>query len=264
MRNGKRRYRGISYHESGGSMYSHGLASIVFCEAYAMTRDTQLAKFAQGSVWFIEDAQDPYGGGWRYNPKQPGDTSVVGWQLMALKSAKLSGLKTDNKTYALAAKFLDYVSINSGAYYGYDEPPRAGTRGQLARNSIGLLCRMYMGWDKNSPGLVDGVETVSSKGPSLDKRDANMYYNYYGTQLIKHYGGEHWKKWNAKMRDFLINTQSKSGASKGSWIFSRKSHGTERGGRLYITALACMTLEVYYRYLPLYGDETIEDEFPLD
>ena len=264
MRSGKRKYRGISYHESGGSMYSHGLVAIVFCEAYAMTRDTQLAKFAQGSVWFIEDAQDPYGGGWRYAPKQRGDTSAVGWQLMALKSGKLSGLKIDKKTYSLAAKFLDYVSVKSGAYYGYDEPPQEVTRGALARTSIGLLCRMYMGWDKDSPALVEGVKWISDEGPSVDRKDANMYYNYYGTQLIKHYGGEKWKKWNGKMRDFLINTQHKSGAAKGSWMFAPLSHSSEKGGRLYNTALACMTLEVYYRYLPLYGDETVTDEFPLD
>ena len=113
-------------------MYSHGLVSIVFCEAYAMTKDSRLAPYAQGSIWFIEDAQDPVGGGWRYMPGQPGDTSAVGWQLMALKSAKLSGLDINKRTYKLASRFLDSVSINSGAFYGYDVAPRAGSRGSQA------------------------------------------------------------------------------------------------------------------------------------
>ena len=68
-------------------MYSHGLATIALCEAYGLTGDKQVGMAAQGAVNFILNAQNTADGGWRYNPKDPGDTSVVGWQLMALKSA---------------------------------------------------------------------------------------------------------------------------------------------------------------------------------
>ena len=34
-----------------------------------------------------------------------------------------------------------------------------------------------------------------------------MYYNYYATQVLHHYDGELWTKWNAKMRDYLVNSQ---------------------------------------------------------
>ena len=47
-------------------------------------------------------------------------------------------------------------------------------------------------------------------------------------------------------------------------MYNPRSLGGERGGRLYNTSLACMTLEVYYRYLPLYDDGSVADEFPLD
>lgn len=264
MTRAKRQGRGLSYHERfGGSMYSHGLVSILFCEAYAMTKDSRLAPYAQGTIWFIEDAQDPVGGGWRYNPGQAGDTSAVGWQLMALKSAKLSGLDINKNTYKKADKFLDSVSINSGAFYGYDVAPRAGKRGGLARNACGLLCRMYMGWDKNNPGLVDGVEYLDERGPDTSAK-SNMYYNYYGSQVMKHYGGDEWKRWNGKMRDFLVESQDKKGTSAGSWFYNPTSHAQENGGRLYVTAMCCMTLEVYYRYLPLYSEQASEDDFPLD
>jgi len=69
---------GGSLHESGGTMYSHGLASITLCEAYAMTHDKSLYDPAQAAVNFICYAQHPVGGGWRYEPRTPGDTSVVG------------------------------------------------------------------------------------------------------------------------------------------------------------------------------------------
>ena len=258
MRRAKQSDRGISYLEPGGNMYSHGLVSIVFCEAFAMTKDSALAPYAQGTVWFIEYAQDPIGGGWRYKPKEAGDTSAVGWQLMALKSAKISGLNINPNTYKGVEKFLDSVSSHYGAFYGYTTAPNGQPAD--ARTAIGLLCRMYMGWDKNVPGIIDGVGALSDKGPSVGK--ANMYYNYYATQTMKHYGGREWKEWNKVMRDFLVNSQEKKGNMAGSWHWG--GHTGDRGGRLCETSLACMTLEVYYRYLPLYGDKAANDEFPLE
>ena len=267
MRRAKKSGRGVSYIEPGGSMYSHGLAAIVFGEAFAMSRDPLLAPYAQGSIWFIEDVQDPVGGGWRYVPRQRGDTSAVGWQLMALKSAKLSGLDINPRTYQLAEKFLDNVSTPSGAFYGYTDPPPSGkvSRSYRARTAIGLLCRMYMGWDKGAPGMQEGIKWLDDMGPDIKEGTADMYYNYYATQTIKHYGGREWEQWNVKMRDFLIESQNKEGNAAGSWMVgSPKSHSVGKGGRLYETALACMTLEIYYRYLPLYGDSAADDEFKLD
>lgn len=263
MDRAQRSGRGISYHEPGGLMYSHGLVAIVFGEAYAMTKDNRLAPYAQGTVWFIEDAQDPVGGGWRYFPGDRGDTSAVGWQLMGLKSAKLSGLDMKKRTYKLAAKFLDSVSIESGAIYGYLDKPNRIDRSHRARTAVGLLCRMYMGWNRDTPGLVRGVEWMAEMGPDTGQ-SVNMYYNYYATQVIKHYGGDTWKKWNAEMRDFLVKSQSDEGEAAGSWWFGDVTHAADVGGRLYVTSLACMTLEVYYRYLPLYSDSAADDEFPLD
>ncbi len=260
MKRAKRSGRGISFLEPGGTMYSHGLASIVFCEAYAMTKDPVLAPFAQGTVWFIEDAQDPIGGGWRYRPRERGDTSAVGWQLMALKSGKITGLDINPRTYKRAERFLDSVSSSGGAFYGYMDPPRRPLAD--ARTAVGLLCRMYMGWDNDSPGIVDGVKLMAEEGPDTST-GPDMYYNYYATQVMKHMGGRSWNDWNVKMRDHLVRTQEKNGAAAGSWTPGR-GHAEEKGGRLYTTSLSCMTLEVYYRYLPLYGDKAANDEFPLD
>lgn len=268
MARGNPQSRGvISYMEPGGTMYSHGLVSIVFAEAFAMTKDPMLAPFAQGCIWFIEEAQDPVGGGWRYEIQQPGDTSAVGWQVMAIKSAKLSGIEIKKRTYKLVDKFLNNVSVEYGAKYGYLDAPARVDKGRRAVTAIGLLCRMYLGWDRDHRGLETGVQWLSDDvGPDVNKDidRVDIYYNYYATQVMKQYGGEPWKKWNAKMRDYLVGTQDTKGAEAGSWIFQRRSHEVGKGGRLYCTAMACMTLEVYYRYLPLYTKKAVEDEFPLD
>ena len=238
--------------EAGGNMYSHGLASIALCEAYGMTRDQKLMQPAQLSLNFISYAQDPVGGGWRYSPGEAGDTSVVGWQLMALKSGQMAYLHVDPKTFVGAVKFLDFVQTDYGSKYGYNVPG-AGE----ATSAIGLLCRMYQGWKKSHQGMSRGVQWISDHGPS----DGNMYFNYYATQVMRHYGGEKWKKWNVKMRDFLVGSQEKVGHKEGSWYMAG-GHGSS-AGRLYCTSMATMVLEVYYRHLPIYQQQATQDDFPL-
>lgn len=260
--NAQRRGTTMSFMDAGG-MYSHGLCAIAINEAYAMTEDPELQTYAQASLWFTENSQDKYGGGWRYVPRERGDTSAVGWQIMALKSGKISGLSINPKTLEKAAKFLDTVSDSPGSFYGYMNEPAYGTRPANARTAVGLLCRMYMGWDREVPGLVDGMEAIAEEGPSIGP-SGNMYYNYYATQAMKHMylGTDKWKSWNRKMRDFLVESQSKKGNSAGSWYFG-KDHAARVGGRLYVTSMACMTLEVYYRFLPLYSNKATEESFEL-
>ena len=244
---------GGSFYEPGGRMYSHGIAAIALCEAYAMTRDKGLYAPAQQAVKFICYAQDPVGGGWRYEPHQPGDTSVVGWQIMALKSAHMAYLIVPPETISRAFAYLDGVQYESGAKYGYT---KAG-QGSSATTAIGLLCRMYLGWKKDNPALERGVQWLSQQGPA----PGDMYYNYYATQVMRHWDGTPWDDWDAVMKPQLINSQAKAGHETGSWYF--KHQHADRGGRLYCTAMAAMTLEVYYRALPIYGEASVDDDFVL-
>jgi len=59
----------------------------------------------------------------------------------------------------------------------------------------------------------------------------------------------------------LIDSQVKEGCAAGSWDTNDPSPDPWRaqGGRIMITSLCCLTLEVYYRYLPLYKLDA-EDE----
>jgi hypothetical protein len=241
-------------------LYAHGLCSIALCEAYAMTHDRSLMAPAQLSLNYIMWAQDPIGGGWRYAPHQPGDTSVVGWQLMALKSGHMAYLAVDPATIQGAIKYLDSVQADSGAKYGYTNPGQGqGTTG------VGLLCRMYLGWKHENPALERGVKYLSNLGPKGD----DIYANYYCTQVMRQYcgdpgteGHEMWEKWNNKLRDTLVASQEKTGHQKGSW-FNGTDRWAKHGGRLFYTSMATMILEVYYRHMPIYGKQAATDEFPL-
>lgn len=246
--------QGGSFHEAGGTMYSHGLATLALVEAYGMTRDRNLLQPAQAAVNYICYAQDPVGGGWRYERRQAGDTSVVGWQLAALRAAHISYLQVPPEVVKKASLFLDSVQTNSGASYGY-----TGPGSEPATTSVGLLCRMHLGWGKGNPALQRGIAQISEWGVATD---GQMYYNYYATQIARHWEGDVWEKWNGQMHDWLVNSQVKRGHEAGSWYFRSDRHG-DRGGRPYMTALATLMLEAYYRYMPIYRKATTEDDFAL-
>jgi hypothetical protein len=172
---------------------------------------------------------------------------------MALKSGHMGYLAVQPETIKGTIKFLDYVQTDSGAFYGYKDPGKGP-----ATTCVGLLCRMYTGWDRQHPALARGVAWLSNQGPSK----TNMYYNYYGTQVMRHYEGDEWEKWNEAMRDWLVSEQAKKGHETGSWFIDGDRHG-ESAGRLYSTSMATMILEVYYRHMPIYNKAASDDDFPL-
>jgi hypothetical protein len=248
------RMQGGALNESGGNMYSHGIATIAICEAYALTKDRKLLLPAKAALNFVASSQDPKGGGWRYQPREKGDTSVLGWELMALKSGLMANLAIPRNFSRKATLFLDSVQSDGGALYGYQAPDT----GSDATVAIGLLSRMYLGWKRDNPSLQRGVHWLSKRGPSA----GNMYYNYYATQVMRHWEGDEWKIWNQQMRDQLIHSQAKQGHEEGSWFTGGGDMGAGPGGRLYCTAMAAMILEVYYRYMPIYRLQSIEQDFP--
>lgn len=236
-----------------GGMYIQGLATIALCEAHALTRrraeDKNLKATAQSAIRFIEQAQDK-DGGWRYQPREGGDTSVVGWQVMALKSGRAAKLRVKSDSFYGAKRFLTRVQADGGARYGYTGPD---TR-RPSTTAIGLLCRMYMGWKRDKEPLARGAAYLAKQGPIRD----DSYYNYYASQVLHHWGGEEWKQWNEELRPRLVRAQIRKGPATGSWNPVDRHAG--QGGRIYETALSIMTLEVYYRHLPLYRRSAVNTE----
>jgi hypothetical protein len=235
------------------SMYSHGIASLAVTEAYAMTGDKSLREPAEQAVKFIVSAQYA-DGGWRYNPgfETPGagDVTVTGWQMTALKSALLAGIDVPYEVWMRASDFLDGVQEDGGAAYRYVRD--GGSPRGTAATPIGLLCRMIGGWRRDHRPLQQGAARLGSQAPQSN----NVYFNYYASQVLHHVGGSRWEKWNPRLRDYLVGTQAREGHEAGSWYFS-EPHSTP-GGRLYTTAMATMTLEVYYRYMPLYKEVFVD------
>ena len=222
-------------YEPGGPnqmhLYSHGIAACAVIEAYGMTKDKKLKKASLAALNYIAKAQG-YDGGWRYVPKYPGDTSVTGWQVMALKSAKMAKLDLPKKMVPSVMEFLDAVQQENGEYVYMSRSPLEDSS---ATTAIALLCRTYLGWPKDHSGLKNGVAYVGRKGP----HPINMYFNYYATMFMFQNDGPSgpaWKQWNGTMQQHLMQSQARDNEPhlEGSWHFSSKSKvdGAIEGGRL--------------------------------
>ncbi|MFP6694681.1 MAG: prenyltransferase/squalene oxidase repeat-containing protein [Pirellulales bacterium] len=260
-----------------GRMYGHGIATLALCEAFAMAKDAgpnsdagdieaqmafnkQLGRAAKRAANYISAAQSA-NGGWRYKPKELGDTSVVGWQVMALKAAKDAGLAFNQNTRQGAIAYLNRVQANLvgdqhygivGTEYFYQR----GSHRSRATSAIGMLCRVYMGLPAHHPAVIASTRRMLNNGHG----GGDMYFKYYATQLMHQAGGDVWKQWNQSVGGHLKGSQAHGGHLEGSWYFADDPHGSGPGGRLYCTVLALLCLEENYRHLRIAdGHKAVEE-----
>jgi hypothetical protein len=187
---------------------------------------------------------------------------------MALKSGQLAGLQVSPRTLKKVRHFFDGIEVETedGTFYGYMD--RKTAEGNRTLTAVGLLSGMYLGWKHDDSKLVKGWRWLRDHTMPDPKAPTDLYFQYYATQVMRHMGGnpddtsdktkefrDGWKQWNERTRDMLVARQDQgTGAhahQEGSW-----SPGEDRwckiGGRLMMTSLCTLTLEVYYRHLPLY------------
>mgnify|MGYP002623976872 CR=1 FL=1 len=233
-------------------MYCHGMATLAVSEAYAMTGDSRLADVVNAAIGYTVAAQHPQTGGWRYRPWQHvpsdgGDTSQLGWQLMALRSAEMAGVAIPAATNEGTVRFLKAVATGA---HGGQATYRPGERVSRTMTAEALFCRQLMGMSRANRANDEAAAFLLGELPGSGR--ANFYYWYYATLAMYQLGGQPWQTWNDALQETLVAGQQKRGAKAGSW--SPDSVWGGYGGRIYSTAMGTLCLEVYYRYLPLYRD----------
>jgi len=231
--------------DSGGRMYSHAIATIALGEAAAMTGDEKYRQATLKAAQYIIRAQHRGGGGWRYRPGEKGDTSVFGWCIMALHSAERVGLKVPKATHDGAWRYLAYAGGGkTGVLANYQ-----GRGAKPAMSAEAGFSRMLLGQK-----LSEAQEKELGIYLLKEGRQNNNYYCwYYATLAVFQLGDPYWEQWNPKMRDHLIKRQLRGGTDDGSWPSKGQYAGHNGGGKIYTTTMATLTLEVYYRYLPMFG-----------
>jgi len=247
---------GCFFHGGGFNhrFYTQGQCGIAVCELYGMSRDAKYKAPAQRAVEYLVRCQSPLGG-WRYTPNVDSDVSVTGWVVMALQSARMAGLEVPYECFQKVVRYLDSVAQYDGARYPY----QLNGDVRLSMTAEALLMREYLGWSRDDPRLVAGLNWITSSENLVnfksDQPGRNAYFWYYATQAAHHVGGDVWQRWNNAMREELPRQQTARGREAGSWDALKpiEDQWANHGGRLYVTCLSIYMLEVYYRHLPIYS-----------
>lgn len=265
--------RSNSQFSTSGRFYTQAICTIALCELIAMEnvegKGAELRAIAQKAVDYLLQTQNKELGGWRYEVGVGSDLSVTGWVLMALQTARAAELFVPNETLERVSLFLDSVAYDGGAQYIYcrELPDR-----RPSMTATGLLCREYLGWDRKNPNLLRGAEILiqpenlihyeplgesSDEPPEIGGRPpfyTNVYGWYSASMALKHLGpySKYWRTWNESLvAEVPAHQQKPNMPETGSWNPDLDAYRFG-GGRLYVTALSVLCLEVYYRHLSLY------------
>ena len=241
--------------------YEHAIAVYAIAEAYTLCQKSfgesipNLPEAVQASTQFLINSQHS-NGGWAYSYVEEGghtDTSIVGWQLQALKACKYTGLDFANLRRCVK-KGLDYMETKqapSGAF-GYSSPSIRHDGTTLA--AVGALC--FQIWESSANRQARKAVKFMHENIKLDwkTKDSDLYGHYYAAQVMINNGGKEWEKYNELFRDQVLNNQNKDGSYKS----VQAGHGLSGGGfaEHYRTCLATLMLESYYRFLPGTGQKS--------
>ncbi len=246
-------------------IYNHAIAALAICEAYYFSKSPLIKRTAQNAINFITSARNPYAA-WRYDvpPIGDNDTSVTGWMIFALASAKDAGLKVPEDALEGGLSWIDEVSDPATGRVGYDSFGSLSSRTPAnehyprekgeAMTAVGLLCRIFLGQDPSDHPIMEKHADLLKRTPPVwdpEGFGCDMYYWYYGTYAMFQMGGSHWKSWNQAMKKAVLESQRKDGDEKGSW--DPVGPWGYTGGRVYATASMTLCLEVYFRYAKVLG-----------
>ncbi|MFM7138424.1 MAG: hypothetical protein ACKO1M_15385, partial [Planctomycetota bacterium] len=243
-------------------LYSHGIASIALCEAVGMTGDPLVRPAAEKACWFIAASRHPTLGGWRYTPRSDADLSVSGWMLVALRAGDLGGVKTDpaalDGVRTLLAASASPSDPTRYAYNARKADQRQTDLSVACMTAVGTLMRLHTGAASDDPGVVAAGRVLAEFEPTYGTAARNLrdaYLWYYASQALVHTGGAGWQQWYARLVATLEPEQRTTGPLAGSWDATGKipDRWGPYGGRVYVTALHLLALEVPWRHLPTYA-----------
>ncbi len=245
--------------------YGHAIATYAISEAYALTRIPSLKPAMEKAVDVVMKGQRPEGMWfYRYEKSESINNSVSGWQMQALKAAKMAGASNPGLTEAmdLAVSRLKQRQADGGRFF-YIQPYLQDVRGDdHGITAVSVLCLQLLGHG-GSKEARSGLQALGSADIDWEKPPPwPMSVWYYVTQAKFHQGGQNWTSWNEKFARAYTRNQNEDG----SWTSPARDganipYGFEHFfGDAFSTAMSALTLQVYYRFLPTYQEIKIEED----
>lgn len=251
--------------------YSHGIATLALCEALGMTGDEELRTPAQHALNYLAGSQDPARNAWRYLPGVNSDAAATGWQLAALQAGQLAGLRVEPQTVASIRDCLAMCRVQAID----SERPRESAEQSVTtvNTAVGLAVDLHLGQTPQEEHLRGAAEHLLAHTPevrdnaqpspdadaseSVNPRRDN-YYWYYGSEAMHRLGGHNWQAWSEEFYPVLVESQIRTGPLAGSWDSRSNTltYGNDCTGRLYVTAMNLLSLEIQQRQSTTIGTAT--------
>ena len=242
-------------------IYDHAIAAVAMVEAYGLSDYKLLRNNAQRGIDYLEYHRNPYLV-WRYQPRDgDNDISVTGWCLMAYASARYFDLEVNTTALELCRTWFDQMTDPVSGRTGYldrgglssrrtgEHTTRFPREKGECMTSVSLLSRIFLGDDpKQDKTMRAQADLIGKKKPVWNPTDGSIdhYAWYYGTYALFQMGGHWWANWEQALDAAVVKTQRRDANFDGSW--DPIGVWGQDGGRVYSTALLCLTLEAYYRY----------------
>jgi hypothetical protein len=231
-------FRGVS---GGHYMYAHGIATIALSELYGQSQNPALRIKLERAIKLILESQATRGehaGGWRYQPR-PGDAdiSVTVLQVVALRSAKNSGLAVPQQTIDEAIAYVKRCH----------DPRTGGFSYQAGRRDAGFARTAAAIYSLQVCGLYDDPMVATGARFLFENANPNQQWWTYGCNYaapaLYMIGGDTWRAWYALQREQLLRSVKRQGD---------QCYWDGEVGSVYCTAAHATILAMPWHYLPLY------------
>lgn len=236
------------------TMYNHGFAMLALSEAYGTVDDELIWASAPGvdpkrkrtlgealrlAVQLAVNSQDINPAkAWRYRPtSQDTDTSVTGAVLIGLLAARNAGIAVPDESISNGIGFLEDMTSRRSGSTRYDRTRESLSHGPNLSAITALV--MSISHSRDSDKFVPAADRIKK---FIDLKDESFpYYNmYYMAQALFQTDYDSWNRWNQITIRRLRRQQQADGSFK------------SQHGQAYGTAMACLSLALNYRFLPIY------------
>ncbi len=227
--------------QAGHSLFDQCHATLALAEGCGMTRQRRWEEGAVRALRHLDRMLRP-----RVLPLIPGmlgsrfpnGIENLAFAAMAAKSCKVAGLPVPAtlwESLRILTRQLERSKLNART------------------SAVSAYTLLMLGHSLQEEKIKAHVVRILNQLPEWKKNRVHVGYLQIATLVCFQYGGDTWKTWNSILKPALLQSEAKDGSwpADGIWIGPTAS-------QVATTAFCTTSLQVYYRYLPVYRNDSGE------